>query len=164
MNTRLQVEHPVTEEITGVDLVQAQIRIAAGERLWFTQDDLSITGHAIEVRINAEDPDDGFRPGPGTLSKLVPPTGDRVRWDAAVLEGSRISPYYDSMVAKLITWAPDRAAAIDKTLAALDELVVDGVPTTKSLHQAVLSAPDFRAGDLRVGIIPGRPDLSESAV
>jgi acetyl-CoA carboxylase biotin carboxylase subunit len=164
MNTRLQVEHPVTEEITGVDLVQAQIRIAAGERLWFTQDDLSITGHAIEVRINAEDPDDGFRPGPGTLARLDPPTGERVRWDAAVEQGSRISPYYDSMIAKLITWGPDRRSAIDRTLAALDALVVEGVPTTKSLHQAVLSAPDFQAGTLRVGVIPGRPDLSESAV
>jgi len=164
MNTRLQVEHPVTEEITGIDLVQAQIRIAAGEKLWFTQDDLTITGHAIEVRINAEDPDDGFRPGPGRLTRLVPPSGERVRWDAAVVEGSRISPYYDSMVAKLITWAPDRNAAIEKTLAALNELTVQGVPTTKSLHQAVLSAPDFRAGDLRVGVIPGRPDLSETVV
>ena len=164
MNTRLQVEHPVTEEITGVDLVQAQIRIAAGEKLWFTQDDLSIDGHAIEVRINAEDPDNSFRPGPGTLSKLVAPTGDRIRWDAAVVEGSRISPHYDSMVAKLIVWAPDRAAAIDKTLAALDDLLVQGIPTTKSLHQTILDAPDFRAGDLRVGVIPGRPDLSESVV
>lgn len=161
MNTRLQVEHPVTEEITGIDLVQAQIRIAAGEKLWFTQDDLSIDGHAIELRINAEDPDDGFRPGPGTLSKLTKPTGDRVRWDAAVEEGSRISPHYDSMVAKLITWGPDRASAIERSLAALDSLEVEGVPTTKSLHAAVLSAPDFQAGDLRVGIIPGRPDLSE---
>ena len=161
MNTRLQVEHPVTEEITGFDLVQAQIRIAAGEKLWITQDDLSITGHSIELRINAEDPDNDFRPGPGTLSKLTPPTGDRVRWDAAVVEGSRISPYYDSMIAKLITWGPDREAAIARSLAALDGLDVEGVPTTASLHRAVLSAPDFAAGNLRVGVIPGRPDLSE---
>ncbi len=161
MNTRLQVEHPVTEEITGFDLVQAQIRIAAGEKLWITQDDLSINGHSIELRINAEDPDDDFRPGPGTLSRLVAPEGDRVRWDAAVVEGSRISPYYDSMIAKLITWGPDRDAAIARSLAALDGLDVEGVPTTASLHRAVLSAPDFAAGNLRVGIIPGRPDLSE---
>ncbi len=161
MNTRLQVEHPVTEEITGFDLVQAQIRIAAGEKLWITQDDLSINGHSIELRINAEDPDDDFRPGPGTLSRLVAPEGDRVRWDAAVVEGSRISPYYDSMIAKLITWGPDRDAAIARSLAALDGLDVEGVPTTASLHRAVRSAPDFAAGTLRVGIIPGRPDLSE---
>ena len=161
MNTRLQVEHPVTEEITGIDLVQAQIRIAAGEKLWFTQDDLSIDGHAIELRINAEDPDDGFRPGPGTVTALTPPTGERVRWDAAVEEGTKISPYYDSMVAKLITWGPDRGAAIDRSLAALDSLEVDGVPTTASLHRTILGADAFRAGDLRVGVIPGRPDLSD---
>ena len=161
MNTRLQVEHPVTEEVTGIDLVQAQIRIAAGEKLWFTQDDLSITGHSIEVRINAEDPDDGFRPGPGTLETLSAPTGERVRWDAAVVEGSRISPHYDSMIAKLICWGADREAAVDATLAALGDLVIEGVPTTASLHQTILAAPDFRAGDLRVGTIPGRPDLGE---
>ena len=161
MNTRLQVEHPVTEEVTGIDLVQAQIRIAAGEKLWFTQDDLSITGHSIEVRINAEDPDDGFRPGPGTLETLSAPTGERVRWDAAVVEGSRISPHYDSMIAKLICWGADREAAVDATLAALGDLVIEGVLTTASLHQTILAAPDFRAGDLRVGTIPGRPDLGE---
>ncbi len=161
MNTRLQVEHPVTEEITGFDLVQAQIRIAAGEKLWITQDDLAIHGHSIELRINAEDPDDGFRPGPGLVSTLNPPAGERVRWDAAVEQGSRISPYYDSMIAKLITWGPDRDAAIQRSLAALDSLHVEGVPTTASLHRAVLSADDFQAGNLRVGIIPGRPDLSE---
>ncbi len=161
MNTRLQVEHPVTEEITGVDLVAAQIRIAAGEKLWFTQDDLSIDGHAIELRINAEDPDDGFRPGPGLVTTLSPPTGDRVRWDAAVEEGTRISPFYDSMIAKLITWGPDRQASIDRSIAALDSMHVEGVPTTASLHRTILDTDAFRAGDLRVGIIPGRPDLSD---
>lgn len=158
MNTRLQVEHPVTEEITGIDLVQAQIRVAAGERLWFTQDDISITGHAIEVRLNAEDPDQDFRPSPGTLTRFELPevTHGRLRIDAAVEEGSRISPYYDSMIGKIIGWGADRPAAIQVLQAALEGLVVEGVPTTASLHADILAADDFHSGDLRVGVIPGR--------
>ena len=163
MNTRLQVEHPVTEEITGLDLVEAQLRIAAGERLWFRQEDLKIHGHAIEIRLNAEDPDHGFRPTPGVIEALTVTTGPRgvgrVRLDAAVEPGSRISPYYDSMIGKLIVWGPDRAAAIATLAAALDELDVRGVTTTASLHKTILAAPDFQRGDLQVGVIPGRPDL-----
>ncbi len=158
MNTRLQVEHPVTEEITGIDLVQAQIRIAAGERLWFAQDDLSITGHAIEIRLNAEDPDDDFRPAPGRIDAFDLPTvtRGRLRVDAAVEAGSRISPYYDSMIGKVIGWGADRAEAIAVMREALAGLNVQGVPTTASLQADILAADSFAAGDLRVGVIPGR--------
>jgi acetyl-CoA carboxylase, biotin carboxylase subunit len=160
MNTRLQVEHPVTEEITGIDLVQAQIRIAAGEKLWFTQDDVTINGHAIEVRVNAEDPDNDFRPTPGTVTKFQRPSespveGGRIRIDAAVDEGSRIPPYYDSMIAKVIGWGPTREVATATTAAALAATVIEGVKTTIPLQQTILAAPDFAAGDLRVGRIPG---------
>ncbi len=158
MNTRLQVEHPVTEEITGFDLVQAQIRIAAGEKLWFSQDDLAIDGHAIEVRVNAEDPDDDFRPTPGRVTTFRPPDapdGGRLRVDAAVNEGSRIPPYYDSMIAKVIGWGPTREAATATTAAALEGFEIEGVKTTIPLHRKILAAPDFAAGDLRVGRIPG---------
>jgi acetyl-CoA carboxylase biotin carboxylase subunit len=166
MNTRLQVEHPVTEEITGIDLVQAQIRIAAGERLWFTQDDVAIDGHAIEVRVNAEDPDEDFRPTPGRVTAFVLPDADdvarvaggRLRVDASVDEGSRIPPYYDSMIAKVIGWGPTREAATATTAAALAGMTIEGVKTTISLHQRILAAPDFVAGDLRVGRIPGFGD------
>ncbi|MCC7384522.1 MAG: acetyl-CoA carboxylase biotin carboxylase subunit [Deltaproteobacteria bacterium] len=158
MNTRLQVEHPVTEEITGIDLVQAQIRVAAGERLWLAQSDVRGTGHAIEVRINAEDPDAGFRPTPGTITRFDMPAGalgaGRVRVDAAVESGSKIPPYYDSLVAKLIGWGPDRAAAIDVLRAALDRSHIDGIATTIALHKRILAAPEFAQGDLRVGHIP----------
>ncbi len=165
MNTRLQVEHPVTEMITGYDLVEAQIRIAAGEKLWFTQDDIAINGHAIELRLNAEDTNDDFRPTPGTVEKFVigEPDADlgTVRIDAAVTEGSRVSPYYDSLIAKIIGWGRDRDASIATCLAALEGMDVQGVSTTAPLHAQVLSADDFVEGDLRVGIIPGRPDLSD---
>ena len=162
MNTRLQVEHPVTEEITGIDLVQAQIRIAAGERLWFTQDDVSIDGHAIELRLNAEDPDDNFRPSPGTVEAFSfrPATSGRLRVDAAIEPGIRIPPYYDSMIAKVIGWGRDRDEAIATLQTALEGLEVVGVPTTAGLQADILAAPDFQAGDLRVGVIPGRPELS----
>jgi len=155
MNTRLQVEHPVTEMVTGFDLVQAQIRIAAGEKLWIGQDDLALNGHAIEVRINAEDPDDDFRPTPGLLSRFELPALDGLRVDAAVDAGSRVSPYYDSLIAKLIGWGADRAASIATVRAALAGLEVEGVSTTASLQDRILAAPDFAAGDLRVGVIPG---------
>jgi acetyl-CoA carboxylase biotin carboxylase subunit len=165
MNTRLQVEHPVTEMITGFDLVEAQIRIAAGERLWFEQSELSISGHAIELRLNAEDTSQGFRPVPGKLERFQLPSREegagRLRVDAAVEEGCRVSPYYDSMIAKLIGWGVDREQAITVCLEALEGLEVVGVPTTAALHQGILSAPDFAAGDLLVGRIPGHPELSE---
>jgi acetyl-CoA carboxylase biotin carboxylase subunit len=166
MNTRLQVEHPVTEEITGLDLVEAQIRIAAGEKLWIRQDEVRMVGHAVEVRVNAEDPSDGFRPSPGTLAswgwdgldasfRAVPSGKGRLRLDAAVESGTRIPPHYDSLLGKAIAWGPDRATAIDTLLAGLSTLRADGVPTTIPLHRKVLDSHDFRAGDLQVGVIPG---------
>ena len=166
MNTRLQVEHPVTEMITGIDLVQAQIRIAAGEKLWFSQDDINLDGHAIEVRLNAEDPDNDFRPGPGTIERFhvpEPSNGGRLRIDAAVDEGSSVSPYYDSMIAKIIGWGADRDVAIATCAEALSGMELRGVPTTASLHCDVLGSAEFTAGNLQVGVIPGRPDLSEVA-
>ncbi len=157
MNTRLQVEHPVTEEITGIDLVQAQIRVAAGEKLWLTQDDVTMTGWAIEARINAEDPEQDFRPAPGTVTAFEVPQvpGGRVRVDAAIEPGSRIPPWYDSMVAKVIAYGDDRAAAIATLSAALESMTLDGVPSTTALQRAVLASEAFGAGDLRVGVIPG---------
>ncbi|MBI2375905.1 MAG: acetyl-CoA carboxylase biotin carboxylase subunit [Deltaproteobacteria bacterium] len=159
MNTRLQVEHPVTEMITGIDLAAAQIRIAAGERLWIQQRDVRIDGHAIELRLCAEDPEDGFKPTPGVVTTFEVPSGTRgegkVRVDSAVESGSRIPPYYDSLIAKLIAWAPTRDGAIETARAALADARIEGVSTTAILHKAILGAHDFRAGDLTIGVIPG---------
>ena len=145
MNTRLQVEHPVTELVTGVDLVHAQLRIAAGEGIGFTQEDVVIRGHAIEARINAEDPGAGFLPAPGLVTRLDAPLGPGVRLDTGLRSGSEIAREYDSMVAKLIVWAPDRATACRRLGLALDELVVDGVPTTIPFHRIAVAHPDFLA-------------------
>ncbi len=144
VNARLQVEHPVTEMVTGVDLVQQQIRLAAGEPLGLRQEDLFPRGHAIELRINAEDPDAGFRPDPGTITKLRLPEG--ARWDGGFEEGSRIPPHYDSLIGKLIVHGEDRPAAIEAARAALDALVLEGVRTTIPLHRRVLDDPQFRSG------------------
>jgi acetyl-CoA/propionyl-CoA carboxylase biotin carboxyl carrier protein len=146
MNTRLQVEHPVTEMVTGVDLVEAQLRIAAGEELWFGQEDVQIQGHAIEIRINAEDPAEGmFLPAPGTITKLNAPGGFGTRFDTGYESGDEISQYYDNLVGKLICWGHDRPTAIGRTLRALDELVVDGVATTIPADIAIVSHADFKA-------------------
>lgn len=146
MNTRLQVEHPVTEAVTGVDLVAAQIRIAAGEKLWFTQQDVQLTGHAIEVRINAEDPAGGaFLPSPGKIEKLVAPTGYGVRFDGGFVSGDSISQYFDNLIGKLICVGSDRDIAIRRTLRALEELEVTGVATTIPADIAILAHPDFQA-------------------
>ena len=146
VNCRLQVEHPVSELVTGIDIVREQIRIAAGEPL-ATTGRAPRRGHAIEIRINAEDPARGFLPAPGTVTRFVPPLGPGVRVDTAVGSGSEIPPYYDSMIAKVITWDDTRDAAIARAERALRELVVEGIPTTRELALDVLAAPEFRRGD-----------------
>ncbi len=146
MNTRLQVEHPATELITGIDLVEQQIRVASGEPLAFGQDDVAISGHAIEVRINAEDPAMGaFLPSPGPITGLRLPSGYGTRWDGGYEPGDEISQFYDNLVGKLICWGRDRPTAIARTLRALDELEVEGVATTIEADKAILSHPDFAA-------------------
>ncbi|MEY4231380.1 MAG: acyl-CoA carboxylase alpha chain [Actinomycetota bacterium] len=148
MNTRLQVEHPVTEIITGIDLVEWQIRVASGERLPMTQAEVAEQrrGHGIEVRINAENPAGGkFLPSPGTITKLVPTDGFGVRWDGGYETGDTISQYYDNLVGKLIVWGKDRPTAIARTIRALKEMVVEGVATTIPADIAILEHPDFQA-------------------
>jgi len=145
MNTRLQVEHPVTEAVTGRDLVLDQLRVAAGEPLGYTQDDVRFDGHAIECRIYAEDPV-SFLPRPGPVHRLRWPQGANVRIDAAVSDGSEVSSYYDPMIAKVTTWGPDRRAAIARMHAALRDTVLLGIPTNIPLHLRVLSEPDFVDG------------------
>jgi acetyl-CoA carboxylase, biotin carboxylase subunit len=149
MNTRLQVEHPVTEMVCGIDLVREQIRIAAGETLGYAQSDIRFRGHAIECRINAEDPET-FLPTPGRVDLFHAPGGLGVRVDSALYAGYAVPPYYDSMVAKLIVHAPTRAQAIARMRRALSEFVVQGVSTTLPLHQRILDAPDFVSGDYTI--------------
>jgi acetyl-CoA carboxylase biotin carboxylase subunit len=146
VNARLQVEHPVTEMITGVDVVREQLRIAAGEKLTVAQDDVRVAGHAIEARVNAESPELGFMPSPGRLERWVAPVGSHVRVDTACFPGWAIGPHYDSMLAKVIAWANDRHGAIDTLDRALGHLHVDGVSTTAGFARDVLAHPDMRQG------------------
>ncbi|ASL41371.1 MULTISPECIES: acetyl-CoA carboxylase biotin carboxylase subunit [Acetobacter] len=149
MNTRLQVEHPVTEMVCDVDLVREQIRLAAGEQLGYTQKDISFSGHAIECRINAEDPDN-FTPCPGTVAVYHPPGGLGVRVDSALYTGYRVPPFYDSMIAKLIVHAPTREQAIARMQRALDEFVVEGIKTVIPLHRRILEDPEFQKGEYTI--------------
>lgn len=146
MNTRIQVEHPVTEMITGVDLIAQQLRIAAGDRLGLDQADIVGRGHAIEVRVCAEDPERGFVPCPGRIDHVEIPAGPWVRADTWLKPGSQVSPFYDSLVAKLVAWGDDRPTALRRARRALDEFVVDGVPTTAALLSEILAEPWFGAG------------------
>ena len=163
MNTRIQVEHPVTELVTGIDLVQWQLRVAAGEMLSFGQEDIVIKGHAIECRITSEDPANGFLPSTGRISLIEPPTGPGVRWDSGVHEGSDVSLYYDPMLAKLITFADDREAAIDRMARALSELNVVGIETSVPFHMRVMQEQDFRSGDINIRYLETHPEMSELA-
>jgi acetyl-CoA carboxylase biotin carboxylase subunit len=146
MNARIQVEHPVTEMVTGIDLVAEQLAVAEGLPLRLRQQDIALAGHAVECRINAEDPAHGFRPSPGRIERVVLPVGDGIRVDTHVQAGSVVPPYYDSLLAKLVVHGVDRADALARARAALDLLRIDGVPTTAPVHQALLADPEFAAG------------------
>ena len=162
MNTRIQVEHTVTELVAGIDLVRAQIRIALGEPLELAQEDVRLRGHAIECRINAEDPSAGFLPSPGTITTYREPSGPGVRVDSGVAEGSVVSPLYDPMIAKLIVHGVDRDDAIGKMLRALGEFRIGGVKTLVGFHKALLSHPCFRAGETCHGVVES-PELAARA-
>lgn len=151
MNTRLQVEHPTTEMITGLDLVEWQIRIAAGEALTVKQEDLSIDGHSVQCRIYAENPEKRFMPAPGAITDWVEPSGEGVRVDAGVAGGMKVTPYYDPLIAKVITHGATRDAAIDRMKQALTDFEIGELTTNRSMHLTVMDHPDFRAGDVHTG-------------
>ncbi|GAB4365757.1 MAG: acetyl-CoA carboxylase biotin carboxylase subunit [Elainellaceae cyanobacterium] len=153
MNTRIQVEHPVTEMITGLDLIAEQIRIAQGGRLSLTQEQVQLRGHAIECRINAEDPDHNFRPHPGRISGYLPPGGPGVRMDSHVYTDYEIPPYYDSLIGKLIVWGCDRSTAVKRMRRALRECAITGLPTTISFHQRILETPEFLEGEVYTNFV-----------
>ncbi|MEN9210280.1 MAG: ATP-grasp domain-containing protein, partial [Thermostichus sp. DG02_2_bins_29] len=153
MNTRIQVEHPVTEMVTGLDLIAEQIRIAQGQPLSFRQKDVQLRGHAIECRINAEDPKQQFRPQSGTISAYLPPGGPGVRMDSHIYTDYQIPPYYDSLLGKLIAWGPNRAAAIRRMQRALGECAITGVPTTIPFHQRILRHEAFLKGEVHTDFI-----------
>lgn len=153
MNTRIQVEHPITEEVTGFDLVKAQIKIAAGEELGVKQEDIRLNGHAIECRINAENPEMDFRPSPGTIESLYVPGGPGIRIDSAVYQGYTITPYYDSMISKLIAHGANRDEAIMKMKWALSEFIVEGVDTNIDFQLELIKRPEFKSGNYDNGFL-----------
>jgi acetyl-CoA carboxylase biotin carboxylase subunit len=155
MNARIQVEHPVSEMITGVDLIQEQIRVAAGEPLSVNQNQLSVQGHAMECRVNAEDPDRDFAPAAGRLDTYVPPGGPWTRVDSHCYPGWSIAPFYDSLIAKLIVWAPTRPQAIERMDRALSEFAIEGrgVKTTIPFHRRVMADERFRSGEVSTDFV-----------
>lgn len=156
MNTRIQVEHPVTEWVTGIDLVKEQIRIASGLPLSYRQEDVQLKGHAIECRINAENPAEGFRPSPGLITDLYLPGGKGIRVDSAVYSGCTIPPYYDSMIAKLIVWAQNREEAIRKMQSALGEVIIEGIDTNVDYQYEIFNHPDYLSGNIDVEFIENK--------
>ena len=153
MNTRIQVEHPVTEMVTGIDLIAEQIRIAGGEPISVRQEDIQMNGHAIECRINAEDAQHNFRPAPGRITGWLPPGGPGVRVDSHVYTGYDIPPFYDSLIGKLIIWAPNRPAALARMKRALNECAITGIPTTVDFHLRMLDRPEFQRGDVHTKFV-----------
>ena len=153
MNTRIQVEHPVTEMVTGVDLIAEQLRIAGGEPISVCQEDIQLTGHAIECRINAEDARHNFRPAPGRITGWLPPGGPGVRVDSHVYTGYDIPPFYDSLIGKLIVWGKDRDHAMTRMKRALNECAVTGIPTTVEFHLEMLDRPEFINGDVHTKFV-----------
>ncbi len=153
MNTRIQVEHPVTEMVTGIDLIAEQLRIAGGEPISMRQEDIQMNGHAIECRINAEDAQHNFRPAPGRITGWLPPGGPGVRVDSHVYTGYDIPPFYDSLIGKLIIWAPNRPAALARMKRALNECAITGIPTTVDFHLRMLDRPEFQRGDVHTKFV-----------
>jgi len=153
MNTRIQVEHPVTEMVTGIDLIAEQLRIAGGEPISIRQEEIHIHGHAIECRINAEDPSHNFRPTPGRITGWLPPGGPGVRVDSHVYTGYEIPPFYDSLIGKLIVWGIDRDAALRRLRRALSECAITGIPTTIDFHLALLDRPEFQRGEIHTKFV-----------
>ncbi len=159
MNTRIQVEHPITEFVTGVDLVKAQLKIAAGKEIPYSQEDIEIKGHSIECRINAENPEHNFRPSPGKINSLHIPGGPGIRIDSSAYQGYTITPYYDSMIAKLIVYAPTREEAIAKMKWALAEFIVEGVDTNIDFQLSLIRDPAFEKGDYDIGYLGRKMNL-----
>ena len=153
VNARIQVEHPVTEMTTGIDLIKTQIRLASGEPLGFSQRAITPRGHAIECRINAEDPDKNFRPCAGTITKFRPPGGPGVRVDTFAHDGCKVSPHYDSLIAKVIVHRPTREEAIACMRRCIDEFIIEPIKTTVSFHRRIIAHPDFIAGKVDTGFV-----------
>ena len=153
MNTRIQVEHPVTEMVTGIDIIKEQIRVADGEALSFRQEDIVLKGHAIECRINAENPHEGFRPSPGKITLLHVPSGHGIRFDSFIYQGYSIPPYYDSMIGKMIVHGTTREEAIMKMCATLDELVIEGIENNREFCHEILHDQDYIRGAFDTGFI-----------